>query len=125
MPRAKAPSTKKPTTRARRRQWSRMSERTYVAEQLQQLHDDLDGARADGSWQALAALYRQAMAMRARLDEIERAEASAKEDGDSELTLDQVLDAILAELEHLPPAALEQIADRAEAMLSPPAEGTE
>lgn len=69
----------------RRRNWTQMGDRKYYAEQLRQIHADLDGARQCGSWQALAALHRQAMQMRERLDEIDRerkrpAEAAMTED---------------------------------------------
>lgn len=117
-------ATRQPAKPTGKRQWARMGERKYVAEQLKQLHDDIDGARDDRSWQALAALYRQAMSMRERLDAIDRASA-VKEDADARLTGEQLVDAIIDEMERLPPGALERIADRVELLLSPPSEEPE
>ena len=106
--------------RKRKRQWARMGERTYVAEQLAQLHDDIDGARTDGSWQALAALYRQAMAMRERLDALDRAAAAA--DRGPELSQEELVRQLVEAVLHLPAALLEPVADALDQRLAPPAE---
>jgi hypothetical protein len=62
------------------RKWDKMGRLVYLTELLKQVHLDMDQARADGSWQALSALTRQAVSLRNEIETARDQESIAVRD---------------------------------------------
>lgn len=61
----------------------------YWQEQLREVHLDIEAARKDHSWQALASLRRQAKDLRLEMDKTAKKQAETSEEGFDKLPLDQ------------------------------------
>ncbi len=94
-----------PTTRTKPEAQSR---RTYLTNQLRQAHADLDAARHDHSWQAVAALRRQAVGLRDDLDMLIAGEAAAASQIER-LSDDELVGELRAALAVLPVSVVEEI----------------
>ena len=88
--------------------WNRQKRVTYLQKQLTEAHRDIDSARSNNSWTAVASLRRQALGLRAELDDIKAAEAAAHI-ADHRLTDDQIVDEIRAAIGVLPVSVVEEI----------------
>ena len=91
----------------------------YLTESLREVHNDIDAARAVNSWSAVAALRRQALQVRAELDEIKRAEDAHKLE-EHRLTDAELVEEIVAALEILPVSVVEDIMEACEQRVGPP-----
>lgn len=84
-----------------------MKDSTYLAQQLRDVHDDIDGAREDHSWQALAALRRQAMQVREAYNAALAEEKAAGQE--EEISPEDALEAVCSFIREAPEAVLEQL----------------
>lgn len=64
---------RKPKVPAAPPEWGTLEREEYLRRQLQETHDDIDQARAAESWQAVAALRRQALYISEELGRVEEA----------------------------------------------------
>ena len=93
--------------------------KNYLTEQLRETHQDLDSARELDSWTAVATLRRQALQLRAELDEIKQVEAASKLE-EHRLTDAELVGEIVAALEILPVSVVEDIMEACEQRVGPP-----
>lgn len=96
----------------------RKTRRNYLIGHLNGAEKDLDEARAAGSWQAVSHLRRQALQIRAELDEIEAAEEAAPPP-EKAMTEDELVARMAKALRVLPLRHLDPLAEVIRARLGP------
>lgn len=86
---------------------ARMDRLEYLATALDGCHGDIEAARASGSFQALAALQRQALALRSELDQ---AVADAKAEEAEAMSPEELVNDLVSAVRMLPMEHVERIA---------------
>lgn len=100
-------------------QHTRKTRETYLQDQLRETHKDINAARKRNSWQAVAALRRQALDIRTQLDELER-DANKPVDEYEAMTDEQLMAAILDGYRELPQHMRDELRDSMEQIETPP-----
>jgi ATP-dependent Lon protease len=94
---------------------------TYLRDQLRETHKDINAARKRNSWQAVAALRRQALDIRSQLDDLER-EANKPIDEYQAMPDEQLIATILDAYRELPQHIRDELREEMEAIERPPLE---
>jgi len=89
-----------------------LSVRAYLVRELEATHDDLTSARRAGSWQAVAALRRQALSLRSDLETHDRRSGA---DVDN-MTDQQLMAKVVSDSIALPPAIRDQFMETLDAL---------
>jgi len=92
---------------------------TYLQRQLAETHNDMDRAREVNSWTAVATLRRQALSLRAELDEMKAAEDAMKI-AEHRLTDDEIVDELRAAISVLPVSVVEELMEACEDRVGAP-----
>ena len=111
MARPKPPPPKAPSAAQRKKTVIKTEQ--YLREALAEAHRDLDLAREDGSWQAVATLTRQATILRAELDKLvsPTAASSAPADPLANASDDEVRAALVEAVRTMPESVLTAVED--------------
>ena len=98
---------------------SRQKRVTYLQRQLAETHNDMDRAREVNSWTAVATLRRQALSLRAELDEMKAAQDAVRIE-EHRLTDDQIVDELRAAISLLPVSVVEELMEACEDRVGAP-----